>query len=86
MSIDSYCYVRHRSDATSHSPAAGICMPCTREFTRTRVSLVCEFARTRISLACEYSRLASALLVQEYSRHPVVASMYNVYVAIYWGG
>ena len=79
--------IRHRSDATSHSPVAGTCMPCTREFTRTRVYLVCEFARTRISLAYEYSRLASALLVPEYSRHAVVASMYNVYsyVAIYWG-
>ena len=36
-------------------------------------------ASTRVSLACEYSRLASALLVPEYSRHAVVASMYNVY-------
>ena len=54
--------LRHRSDATSHSQTAGTCMPCTREFIRTRVSLVCEFARTRISLAREYSRLASALL------------------------
>ena len=72
--------ILHRSDATSHSPAAGTCMPCTREFTRTRVYLVCEFACTRISLACEYSRLASALLVPEYSRHAVVANMYNVYM------